>query len=164
MIFLSIKMMKPRQGSQVGIRRATLNDLVSITELVKLYRTFYQYSANDTQAIERFIKERFRLDETIIFLAIVEGETVGFVQLYANFSTVSLGKVWNLNDLYVMSLHRGQGIGKSLVQAALDFAKQDGAVRVDIKTQDHNATAEALYGQLGFIQDEVFTHYAYSLK
>jgi ribosomal protein S18 acetylase RimI-like enzyme len=45
---------------------------------------------------------------------------------------------------------RGQGIGKSLVQRAMDWYQNQGAQRVTVVTQGKNRAAQRLYQQCGF--------------
>lgn len=45
---------------------------------------------------------------------------------------------------------RGQGVGKSLVQGAMDWYRNQGAQRVTVVTQGKNRAAQRLYQQCGF--------------
>ena len=50
---------------------------------------------------EAFIQQRFYLGESIIIVALVNNEIIGFTQLFPSFSSVTLERLWILNDLYV---------------------------------------------------------------
>jgi ribosomal protein S18 acetylase RimI-like enzyme len=71
--------------------------------------------------------------------------------------------IWILNDLFVAENHRQQGVAKSLIRAAVDFARETGTVRVALSTQISNIAAQSLYESLGFKKDEDFYHYSLSL-
>lgn len=47
--------------------------------------------------------------------------------------------------------YRGFGIGKKLIQAALNNAKQIGLTRVELKVRENNNIAIALYKKMGFL-------------
>lgn len=54
--------------------------------------------------------------------------------------------------MYVESKYRKQGIGKSLIQAGLEYSKKDGANHVELSTAEDNYTAQSLYESIGFIR------------
>lgn len=87
----------------------------------------------------------------------------GFMQLYPLYSTLMLGKIWVLNDLYIDEFYRAKGIGKKMLDRAIDFARSDGAIRLDLKTQFTNEKAKNFYESYGFEKDVVFVHYRYIL-
>jgi GNAT superfamily N-acetyltransferase len=75
---------------------------------------------------------------------------VGFTQLYPAFSSVSAAHVWILNDLLVLPDARRNGVARALLSAAADFARADGALRLELETDHDNVTAQALYRAMGW--------------
>lgn len=55
-----------------------------------------------------------------------------------------------LEDLFVVGSARGRGLGRALVQAAVQRARARGCRRIELDVNDRNATALALYRSLGF--------------
>jgi GNAT superfamily N-acetyltransferase len=96
-------------------------------------------------------------------IALDELRGVGFTQLYPSFSSVSMKRVWILNDLFVEETARCQGVGTQLMQVAESFARQTGAVRIALSTQMANQKAQSLYESRGYVKDEVFYHYSLAL-
>ncbi|HWU71078.1 MAG TPA: GNAT family N-acetyltransferase [Pseudoxanthomonas sp.] len=133
----------------VSIHRAGIDDLDAIAPLFDLYRQFYGKAA-DAAIARDFVGERLRRGESVVLLARIDGETVGFTQLFPSFSSVSAGRVWVLNDLYVVAEARRHGVAKALLQAAADFARGEGALRLELETNHDNASAQALYRHLGW--------------
>jgi ribosomal protein S18 acetylase RimI-like enzyme len=133
----------------MNIRRATIEDVDAIAPLFNLYRTFYEQPSDLTLA-RNFIAERLRQDQSVIFLAEADDKPAGFTQLYPAFSSVSATHVWILNDLYVDAAARRQGAARALLQAATEFARADGARRLELETDQSNASAQALYRSLGW--------------
>jgi ribosomal protein S18 acetylase RimI-like enzyme len=86
----------------------------------------------------------------VIFVALADEQPVGFTQLYPKYSSVRTSKNWILNDLYVDSNHRKQGIGEALIGAAMEFAKSEGATFMQLETAVDNYTAQSLYETIGF--------------
>ena len=141
---------------------ATLDHLEQLAPLFDAYRVFYQQDS-DLEAATVFLRERFLLRENVIFLAL-EGQTaLGFTQLYPSFSSVSLKRLWILNDLFVIPEARGQRVGEALIGAAVELATQSGAVGVQLETAHSNLSGQKLYERLGF-QREDLAYRTYFLK
>jgi len=141
---------------------ASLEDLDEVSRLFDQYRVFYNQSS-DLDAATKFLQERFQNQDSTDLIARDCDRVVGFTQLYPSFSSVSMKRVWILNDLFVDALYRKQGIAKLLMNAAEQFARQSGAVRLVLATQISNVAAQALYESLGYIKDQDFNHFALRL-
>lgn len=103
-------------------------------------------------------------NESVIFIAQnSQDEPIGFTQLYPIFSSVSASKNWLLNDLYVDSSFRKQGIGEALLRKAIAYAKSENATYVKLETAEDNYTAQSLYEAIGFINMSLIDGY-YSYK
>ncbi len=55
-----------------------------------------------------------------------------------------------LAELYVVPAHRGQGLGRALMQAAIELARGEGAEYMYLGTGEEDSAARALYESLGF--------------
>src|ERR1700744_4211575 len=119
------------------IKRITSSEHHLVTSLFNAYRMFYK-QPTDMALAERFIKERLLNNESVIFAALVEKDgrqrPAGFTQLYPLISSVRAVKKWLLNDLYVDASYRKQGIGEALLKTAIEFARNDGAVYLQLET------------------------------
>jgi len=142
--------------------QASSEHLEEVSKLFDQYRMFYK-SSSDYEAARRFLKERFEKRDSTIFVASIGRYTVGFIQLYPSFSSVSMKRVWILNDLFVDEDYRGNGVAKSLMSAAENFARETGSVRIVLATQISNVAAQSLYESRGYAKDEEFYHYALRL-
>jgi ribosomal protein S18 acetylase RimI-like enzyme len=77
---------------------------------------------------------------------------------------VDLVDYFVLYDLYVIEAARQQGIARALMNAASDWAKAQGADRLDLETARDNAPGQALYRDLGYELDEVFLKFSLDLS
>ena len=59
-----------------------------------------------------------------------------------------------LAELYVVPARRGHGIGRALMEAAIEAARAEGATHMDLGTGEDDAAARALYESLGFSNRE----------
>jgi len=55
-----------------------------------------------------------------------------------------------LAELYVVPDRRGQGLGRALMEAAIELAREQGADYMDLGTAEDDVAARALYESLGF--------------
>ena len=141
------------------VRSARPEDLGEIARLFDAYRGFY-HQPSDRVAAERFLRERFARGDSFIFVAErASGGLAGFTQLYPSLSSVSLARIFVLNDLFVDPDARRSGIGRALLEAAHDFARKQGAVRVTLETARDNTSAQRLYEGLGYERDTAFFRY-----
>lgn len=142
----------------VDIIRAHLHDVDRATPLFDAYRQFYKQST-DLRAARAFLAERLTNEQSAIYLAVKDSVSIGFVQLYLSFSSVSLKKLWILNDLYVMPQSRGQGVGTALLERARQHAEETQSRGLMLQTAVDNTTAQRVYERLGWKRDEDFYVY-----
>jgi len=131
------------------IRKASVEDAAIVALLFDSYRSFYK-QAPDVDAAFNFIKERLQQNESVIFIAFIKDNAVGFVQLYPIFTSVGMKRAWLLNDLYIHVSSRGKGVATALLDAAKEFAKNTGSKWLMLQTASDNYTAQALYKKNGW--------------
>lgn len=145
------------------IIRANITHLESVAMLFDGYRVFYRAEA-DLDAARDFIHQRLELQDSVILLAMNDDQAAGFVQLYPSFSSVSMRRIWILNDLFVHPDARKQGVGRFLLEQAAQFGIDHNALRLELSTEMDNTSAQALYDSLGWVKDEAFYHYSLPLE
>ena len=96
-------------------------------------------------------------DEPMFVLgAYVDGKLLGIVHYLYHRSCWTIGDYCYLQDLFVADGSRKLGLGRALIEAVYEVAREAGASRVYWLTHESNATARALYDDLadrpGFIQ------------
>ena len=144
------------------IVRAKESHIPEISRLFDLYRQFYKCEPDQVLAT-RFITDRIKNEESVIFAAESKNKLKGFVQLYPSFCSVDAIKIFILYDLYVDECDRKSGIGEALMNKAAEFAKESGASRIDLLTAVDNKAGQHLYEKLGYKKaQEGF--YTYSLQ
>ncbi|GAA0956005.1 GNAT family N-acetyltransferase [Virgisporangium aurantiacum] len=115
------------------------------------YNAFY----DRTWPAERYEQawEEFRRDDRIHVLgARLDGRLVGIAQFLVHASTTSSDLCY-LQDLFTDADVRGRGVGRSLIEAVSDWARERGCGRLYWHTQQHNDTARRLYDQVGEYRD-----------
>jgi ribosomal protein S18 acetylase RimI-like enzyme len=133
-----------------------------VSRLFDQYRQFYGQPA-DLPGAMRFIQTRIARKESVIYLATPESEgevAAGFVQLYPSFSSVSMRRLWVLNDLFVHPEFRNRGVATQLLHHARKLAQETDAASLMLETAVSNVQAQALYEKLGWVRsDDYYVYY-----
>ena len=145
------------------VRQATVDDVEPLVPLFDAYRQFYGRTS-DVAAARTFLLARFANRESTLFIAHQGEMAIGFAQLYPSFSSVSLARIFILNDLFVQEQARRTGVASSLLSAAATFAVSLGAVRLSLSTALTNDAAQALYRSAGWNRDQQFSVYHLALS
>ena len=146
-----------------AIRLAEARDLDQLAELFDQYRQFYECPP-DLGAAKNWIAENLERGRSTLFAADNGSQLLGFTQLYPALCSVDLVDYFVLYDLYVVEAARRQGIARALMNAASEWAKAQGADRLDLETARDNAPGQALYRDLGYELDEVFLKFSLDLS
>ncbi len=107
---------------------------------------------------QRFLETRLFQNDSFIFMARMDGIAVGFTQLYPSFSSVSLQRIFILNDLYVRESDRNTGAGALLLESAKQFCIAAKGKGLALETATDNP-AQHLYERLGWVRDSHCFHY-----
>jgi len=137
----------------IQIRLALLDDIDAIAPLFDAYRGFYD-QPSDLERARQWLHDRLQRAESVVLLATRDDVPVGFTQLYPMFSSVRTARTWLLNDLYVDASARRGGVARALLDAAADFAREDGAAGIALETMRDNAPARALYRAAGWHEEQ----------
>ncbi|MDD0973210.1 GNAT family N-acetyltransferase [Pseudomonas fontis] len=143
------------------IIKATLEHLDLLAPLFVKYREYYgQLPYPDSS--RSFLHKRLERGESVIYLALPDdddGKLLGFCQLYPSFSSLSLKRVWILNDIYVAEDSRRMLVADHLMREAKRMAKETNAVRMRVSTSSDNEVAMKTYESIGFHEDTEFKSY-----
>ena len=148
--------------NRFAIAKVTADMVEAVAPLFDAYRQFYGQRADYKGALN-FLADRLKKNESVIFLASEGGRSVGFTQLYPSFSSLSMNRIWILNDLFFDSSARGHGIGSALLDECKRLAVDTGAKELALETMKNNLTAQRLYENQGWKRDEVFYRYYLSV-
>lgn len=123
------------------ITQATKSHKDEVSKLFDLYRQYYG-KCPDKFTAEKFISERLNKNDSIIFIALNEKDIiVGFAQVYFSFSSISAKSLLILNDLFVKEEFRNVGVGISLINSGVDYAKKINVSSISLSTKFDNYNA-----------------------
>jgi ribosomal protein S18 acetylase RimI-like enzyme len=130
------------------VRLATQEDAADVARLMSGFRDWQGRTEPDNATIAATVR-RLLDDPNAEFL--LAGEPVtGVCQLRYRLSVWTGTDDCCLEDLFVEADGRGSGLGRELVDAALQRARERGCTRIDLDANEANAPALALYRSVGF--------------
>ncbi|HEX9167640.1 MAG TPA: GNAT family N-acetyltransferase [Roseiarcus sp.] len=136
-----------------GIRRV---DREQWAPLWRAYLTFYRMAESAEVTNATWARIFDPLEPVHALVAERDANLIGFSHYLFQRSTWLLNPQCYLQDLYVEEERRGGGVGRALIGAVVDAAKEAGATRVFWNTHETNAVARRLYDAVsersGFIQ------------
>jgi GNAT superfamily N-acetyltransferase len=131
--------------SQVAVRPIDRKDMDELLPLIAGYQAFYGAEPDGERNRTFFSRFLHPSDEGLLLGAWVDGSLAGFATLYWFFSSTKATDSVLMNDLFVREEVRGAGIGRALIQSALDEAKRRGAAHLEWFTAPDNLKAQRLY-------------------
>ena len=134
------------------MRVATAGDAPIAARLLHDFNSEYDEYTPGPEALAERARELIEAGEVTILLG---GEDdVGLVQLRFRPSIWSDSLEAYLQELYVAPAHRGKGIGRALLETAIDLARDRGASSIDLGTSVDDVAAIGLYESAGFTNRE----------
>lgn len=131
------------------IRLATENDAPAAVALMAQLAE-YSHGQVDDGVEDRFLA-MLKLPQYAIFVAQdAIGRAIGLLTVSQRWTLWHAGPCALIEELVVDKEARRQGIGRALIQAALDWAKVQGCSEVKVSTEADNVKAQAFYRRLGF--------------
>jgi ribosomal protein S18 acetylase RimI-like enzyme len=130
------------------VRLATQDDAADIARLLIGFRDWQGKSEPADDVIERTVRQLLTDPNTEYLLA--GSPPAGVCQLRYRLSVWTGTDDCCLEDLFVEADGRGSGLGRELVDAALQRARERGCTRIDLDANEANAPALALYRSVGF--------------
>lgn len=148
--------MPPRQpdSSDATVRRATPSDAEDVARLLHDFQAEFDEPSPEVELLaERYAKLIRNREMTVLLVG--DGPD-GFAQLRYRPWVYSAGQNAHayLEELYVVPSLRGKGLGRKLLQAALEAARGEGATHMELGTSEDDTAGRALYESVGFTNRE----------
>ena len=134
------------------IRRAGEADATPIAQLLHDFNSEYEDYTPGVPALTERLGELLAENKVIVLLA--GSPAVGFALFRLRPSLWAKAGDAYLEELYVIPEHRRQGIGRALLNAAIDSARDAGANHFELTTGETDKEARALYESRGFTNRE----------
>ena len=149
------------------IRPATQQDVQALGDM---YYEFHEYHAAlvpthlrslgqkdawDRSRLLQALQDIFKNEDAMIFIAEVDGQSAGLIEVYVRQSDADPGVVpmcyIEMQSLMVLPAFRQHGIGRQLVDTAREWAKGKGATEISLGVWESNQQAREFYERHGFV-------------
>lgn len=131
----------------ISIRKLTIDDLDA---LMRLLWQLWPDKPIDKQAVGTIVEAGLQSDSQAYLCATDDEELIGFCSLSIKNNLWLETRSGNVDELVVDVAHRGQGIGRLLMEEIEKIARDCGCKRLDLESADHRTIAHRFYGRLGF--------------
>jgi GNAT superfamily N-acetyltransferase len=130
-------------------------EIDELLPLIAAYQRFYEVAEVDDERNRSFFARFLAPSEDGVLLgARAEGRLLGYACLYWHFSSLLPAETVLMNDLFVAPEARGRGLGRALIAASAEVARERGAAHLEWATAPDNHTAQRLYDSTGATRSE----------
>jgi ribosomal protein S18 acetylase RimI-like enzyme len=134
------------------VRRATADDAEAVGRLLDDFNREFDEPTPGADVLARRVRLLLDHGDTIVLVA-GEGPD-GLAVLRFRPAIWAEALECYLAELYVVPARRGRGLGRALMEEAIESARAGGATYMDLGTSEDDVAARALYESLGFSNRE----------
>jgi ribosomal protein S18 acetylase RimI-like enzyme len=134
------------------VRVASSADAELVGQLLHDFNSEYDEPTPGPTRLAERMRRLLAIGDTVILLGGAGPDGVAVLRFRA--------AIWSdapecyLAELYVVPQLRAQGLGRALMETAIEVARARGADHMDLGTSDDDVAARSLYESLGFINRE----------
>jgi GNAT superfamily N-acetyltransferase len=136
------------------IRVAEVADADAVGQLLHDFNTEFDEPTPGPHAVAERVRKLLADDEFTVVIADADAGPEGLAALRFRPSVLKATLDCYLETLYVVADRRGTGIGRALMEAAIDLARRHGAAEMHLGTGEDDTAARRLYESLGFSNRE----------
>ncbi len=135
-----------------SIRKATPDDAKTLVDLIlelAAYENLLDEAEPSVELLEEHLSAEALTGCEALLAETERGTAVGFALFFHNYSTFQTNAGLYVEDLFVRSTYREEGIGHALFRRLAQIAEKRGCRRIDLAVLDWNAEAIEFYDALG---------------
>ena len=123
-----------------------------MARLLHDFNTEFEEETPEVTVLAERVTEFIEKDEAVFLLAGDGPDGIAQMRYFPSLWSGELDAY--LEELYVVPELRGGGIGRALLESAMETASAAGAARMDLNTGETDTAARALYESTGFTNRE----------
>src|SRR5215218_2370581 len=139
-------------SADLAVRQAEVADAEVIGRLLHDFNTEFDEPTPGPRALAERVRQLLAGGDTKVLLG--GSGPDGLAVLRFRLALWTEGLECYLAELYVVPEQRGHGLGRALMEAAIELARAEGADGMDLGTSQGDVAARALYESLGFSNRE----------
>jgi GNAT superfamily N-acetyltransferase len=130
------------------LRRASIADAPEVARLLHDFNSEFSEPTPGVAVLTERIERPLAKGEAAIVLAGDGPDGLAVLRFRSAIFTEGLDAY--LEEFYVAPEQRGRGLGRALLDAALELARDERAGRIELGTKEEDAAARAVYESAGF--------------
>jgi GNAT superfamily N-acetyltransferase len=148
------------------IEPVTSGQYDALLPLIADYQRFYEVEQIDEDRNREFFARFIAPSEEGMLLGAFDddGSFAGYACLYWHRSSLAAADEVLMNDLFVVPERRGSGVGRALIEASAEIARERGAHALTWATAPGNERAQRLYDSFDGVVRETWLEYELSVK
>ncbi|MCL1948307.1 MAG: GNAT family N-acetyltransferase [Turicibacter sp.] len=104
----------------------------------------------DSPNFEKIFRDKLDSPRNHLVIAESNGAPTGFLHVSTDFHLHHAAKIATLEELVVTQNIRNLGIGKALLASAVEYAKAEGCILIELTSSFHRVRAHEFYMKNGF--------------
>jgi GNAT superfamily N-acetyltransferase len=133
--------------------RAEAAEAADVARLIAEFGAWWGQNVVPEDEVQTSVERIMSGDDGEYLLGAVDGEPVGVCQLRFRWSVWKSAEDCWLEDLFVREEARRSGLGRALVEAAVERARDRGCKRIELDVNEDNTPARGLYEACGFLTE-----------
>ena len=134
------------------VRRSGADDAADVARLLHAFQAEFDEFTPGEEVLAVRARELIESEEIFVVLG-GEGPD-GFALVTIRNQILTGEPDAYLQELYVAPAHRGRGLGRAILDGAMDLARKQGATHFDLTTSEGDTEALGLYASSGFTNRE----------
>jgi GNAT superfamily N-acetyltransferase len=134
----------------MNIDIATMKDAAALVTMAVTFRNHLERDTPTQAQFEQSITVLLNSPDARFLIAANDEGPMGYVLLRFRYSMWVGGDEATIEDLFVDPTRRKNGVGRALIEAALQAATAHGCLSVCLDTNEFNVASTTIYTQLGF--------------
>jgi ribosomal protein S18 acetylase RimI-like enzyme len=143
---------EPSEHEELLVRLASTADVSAFGRLLHAFNVEFGAATPNAEVLAERAKPLIEAGEVAVLFA--GAGPNGFAELRFRTSLYTGALDAYLEELYVIPERRGHGLGRALLEGAMEHARQRGAAHIDLTTSVDDLAARSLYQSAGFTDRE----------
>jgi PhnO protein len=114
----------------------------------------------DFEVFKEIFNENISNPDNLYLIAENKNEGLGFISFHTQKLLHHCGLVGEIQEFFIHQKHRGQGVGKQLIEKIMNYANQNNLKSIEVTTNKRRVENVLIYENLGF----GLTHNKFTIK